>query len=323
MKPMFLFANGRVSALERDFLPTRMWQMLISSRDVEEAGRLLADTWFGRFLSAGDFDSCFELAMQATEQELSELSEDPALVRGLLHRRDVRNARYVWKAHFTGEPVPSAVERQGLIPVDALRKAAEGDEEALELLPVLFREALASLAGMENPSARDLDNAMDRLAAAVELEELPSMGQGFGRFLHARIDILNFMTAGRSRISGMDRSRIEDLMLDGGSRSPAEIAQAAVSGTLHQLIADTTELETLGAVLREALVEKSFLEYSREAERILITMLDTGAFAVFGPSPLAAFVIKKELEISHLRILLAAKAAGMDRARLLKRLPRG
>ncbi len=322
MKSLFLFANGRVSALEKDLLPPRMWQMLLSARDVEEAGRLLADTWYGRFLQGGNFENCFEQAAQAIEQELMELSEDPALVRGILHRRDVRNARYIWKAALSGHPSPVETERPGLIPLDVLRSALTDSEPAPEL-PALMSRSLEEIRSLQELSPAAIDSVMDRLAAAMEMEELPGMYPGFASFLAARMDILNFGIAARCRLAGMDRTASEQLLLEGGTRKPAEIAQAASSGALPALISDTVELESLGSVLRDAIAEKSFLEYSRESERILLGMLDTGAFAVFGPAPLAAFVIKKEYEISHLRILLAAKAARLERSRLLRRLPRG
>jgi vacuolar-type H+-ATPase subunit C/Vma6 len=58
-----------------------------------------------------------------------------------------------------------------------------------------------------------------------------------------------------------------------------------------------------------------------EADRL--EMLDRASFAAFGPESLAAFVIKREMEIRHLRILIAGKTAGMDRRRLSRRIPRG
>jgi len=58
-----------------------------------------------------------------------------------------------------------------------------------------------------------------------------------------------------------------------------------------------------------------------EAETL--EMLDRTSYAAFGPESLAAFVVKRELEIKHLRILIAGKTAGMDRRRLLRRIPRG
>jgi vacuolar-type H+-ATPase subunit C/Vma6 len=113
------------------------------------------------------------------------------------------------------------------------------------------------------------------------------------------------------------------MLLQGASRQPDEIIQALSEGRLPALLAETSQFEKLGPVLKAALSDRSFLEFEKEGERALMGMIELGSFDVFGPAPLASFVLKREMEISHLRILLAAKASGMDRARLLKRLPRG
>lgn len=323
MRFLFLFANGRVAALERDFIQQRAWQMLISARDLEETERLLADTWYGRFLTKGDIEGCLEQAMQATEQELMDLSEDPALVRGLLHRRDARNARYLWKAALLGGKADPDVERPGLIPTEVLSAAATAEPGEEPALPPLFAKALAEAREAARSGVSAVDSVMDRLAAAVETEELPGMDPGMEAYARVRMDILNFQVAGRCRLAGKDLPAIEAMLLPGGSREPAELARAAVAGQLPQAAAETPGMEHLGGVLREALAGGSFLEYQREAERTLLEMLDIGSFAVFGPAPLAAFVLKREMEMAHLRILFASRAAGMSRSMLHRRLPRG
>ncbi|MFO8182906.1 MAG: hypothetical protein R6U39_01900 [Candidatus Aegiribacteria sp.] len=82
----FIYANGRVSAEETELLDGRMWQMLMSAGDEEEVLRLLGDTWYGSFMQYHSMEECFLRAMETTEDELLELSEDRRLVRGILHR---------------------------------------------------------------------------------------------------------------------------------------------------------------------------------------------------------------------------------------------
>ena len=78
-----------------------------------------------------------------------------------------------------------------------------------------------------------------------------------------------------------------------------------------------------GNVILGGLETGFFSGFERECDRMLLELLEKGAFPVFGPSPLAAFVIRREMEISHLRLLLAAKSAGVKEDRLKTRLPRG
>ena len=322
MKREFIYANGRISGEEMTILSTRMWQMLVSARDLEETLRLLTDTWYGGFMQGHELADCFERAMEASEQELIELSEDPRLVRGILHRRDVRNARYIWKNIIAGTGQPVELERQGLLETDALASAVS-DFEVRSELPVLFREALEELLELDVPNVRRIDFVMDELAARVELEELPAMSLGFEKLVRTGIEQKNFLIAGRCRQENLPRAAAEDLLLEGGFHSTEEIADAYQTGQLPALLAENQGLEKLSACLEEALTKGSYFEYERESDRIMLDMLDAGSFNIFGPAPLAAFVMKREMEISHLRFLVAAKSARIDRSRLLRRLPRG
>ncbi|MFO7811295.1 MAG: V-type ATPase subunit, partial [Candidatus Delongbacteria bacterium] len=93
--------------------------------------------------------------------------------------------------------------------------------------------------------------------------------------------------------------------------------------TWSPLMAETSGFEELAIVFGDALERGSFYEFQRECDAMLLEKLQKGAFPVFGPSPLAAFVIRREMEIRHLKLLLAAKSAGVGQDRLRKRLPRG
>ncbi len=324
MRNLYLYANGRVSALEKDLLTPRTWQMLMSASDQWEAARLLADTWYGRFpgLGQGAFDEVFEAALEATEEELIDLAEDSALVKGILHRRDARNARHIWKAALCGGPAEPVLERPGLVDT-ALLGDALASEEARSALPPAFARTAAELAGMKDPDPLAVDEVVDRMALEVEMDELPGMGPGFRSFLTAKVDVMNIVSTLRVLAAGLDPALAGDRLLEGGSRTPAEVLQAAVEEGLPELTAEMPGLERLAPHVREALSSRSFLELVRESDRVMLGILDTGSFAVFGPEPLAAFVARREMEVSHLRILVAAKSAGLEKARLQKRLPRG
>lgn len=319
----FIYPNGRVSALEPQLLGRRMWQMLLSADDREEALRLLGDTWYSAFMEHRSLDHTFERAMTATEEELLELSEDPRLVRGIMHRRDVRNARYLWKAHLLGgDPERVSVEERGLVDLQVLRQALSS-EEARESLPGVFSEAAEELLAMDGPSAVRVDAVMDRLAARVELEELPELGDSFSVFVRTHIETQNFLTAGRARLQEVPVEQLEQMLVPGGYHSIEEISRAYRKNGLPEALATTTGLEELAGVLEECLESESLQAYERQTDAVILEMLDRTSYAAFGPESLAAFVVKRELEIRHLRILIAGKTAGMDRRRLLRRLPRG
>ncbi len=324
MTESFIYANGRISGEETTLLDQRMWQMLISSSSNEEALRLLGDTWYGGFMQYHCMEDCFIKAMEATEEELIELSEDERLVRGILHRRDVRNARYIWKNILSGPGSEDEVEieRAGLIETEILRKAVKS-EEAREELPPLFAQALEELLGNDRISTLQVDREMDLLAVAVERDELVEINSGFRTFVTTSIEQKNFLAASRCSIDGVPRQEVREMLLPGGYHTEDEIVEAYQRRTLPGLLTETPGFDGILAVFEEALETGFFLGFEKECDRRLLELLEKGAFPVFGPSPLAAFVLRREMEISHLRLLLTAKSAGVKEDRLKKRLPRG
>ena len=324
MSASFIYANGRISGQETTLLDQRMWQMLLSSANEEEAMRLLGDTWYGGFMQYHSMEDCFVKAMEATEEELIDLSEDERLTRSILHRRDVRNARYIWKEIFSGNDSEDEieVERPGLIEIETLRKAVKSDEARNEL-PPLFLRTLEDLLEIERVGTAEVDRKMDQLAAAVESVELREINSGFRTFVMTNIEQKNFLSAGRSRIDGVSRQELIEMLLPGGYHTKDEIAEAYQRRVLSDLLAETPGFDEIGLAFEEALQKGFFLGFERECDRRLLDLLERGAFPVFGPSPLAAFIISREMEISHLRLLLAAKSAGVEEDRLKKRLPRG
>ncbi len=324
MAESFIYANGRISGAETTLLDQRMWQMLVSSASAEEALRLLGDTWYGGFMQYHCMEDCFVKAMEATEDELIELSEDERLVRGILHRRDVRNARYIWKNLLSevGSEDEIEIERPGLIETETLRKAVKSVESRDEL-PPLFLRTLEELLESDRVSTMQVDRKMDLLAAAVERDELVEINAGFRTFVMTNIEQKNFLTVGRCSIEGVSRQEVRKLLLPGGYHTEEEIVEAYQRRTLTALLAETPGFDRIVTVFEEALEAGLFLGFEKECDRRLLELLEKGAFPVFGPSPLAAFVIRREMEIRHLRLLLAAKSAGVKESRLKKRLPRG
>ncbi len=324
MAESFIYANGRISGEETTLLDQRMWQMLISSTSNEEALRLLGDTWYGGFMQYHSMEDCFIKAMEATEEELIELSEDERLVRGILHRRDVRNARYIWKNLLSGGGSEDEIEVElpGLIETELL-KAAVKSAEARDSLPSLFLRTLEELLEKDRISTFEIDWKMDLLAAAVERDELIEINSGIRTFVMTSIEQKNFLTASRCSIDGVPRQEVREMLLPGGYHTEDEIVEAYQRRTLPGLLTETPGFDSIVAVFEEALEAGFFLVFEKECDRRLMELLEKGAFPVFGPSPLAAFVLRREMEIRHLRLLLAAKSAGVKEDRLKKRLPRG
>ncbi len=319
----YAYASGRVSGLEESLLTERTWNQLITAEDRDEVLRILGDSWYGALLQSEDnLDGALRSAVCRAEEELVELSTDKNFTRGILFRRDVRNARYLWKNLAAGGEGDVEVEPPGLIPVEDIKRAW-GDSSAVDILPIRFQETLEEIKDLQSPSAVALDTVLDRLAAKVEAENLGGIEEPVGSLPSVKIELRNFLTAARRRNEELTSAAIEGIMLEGGYHTPSDIAEAVRVNKLAALLGEKAGFEEAAAVLDQGLESGSFLAFQRESDRMILDILERASGKMFSPGPLAAYVLRRELEAAHLKMIAAGKAAGIDSRRLNARVPRG
>ncbi|RKZ04398.1 hypothetical protein DRQ21_02965 [Candidatus Fermentibacteria bacterium] len=319
----YAYASGRVSGLEETLLSERIWSQLIAAEDRDEVLRILGDSWYGTLLQAEEnLGEALRSAVSHAEEELSELSSDPAFTRGILQRRDARNARYLWKSFAAGENGEVEVEPSGMIPTEELKRAW-ADSNAADSLPTIFKQALEEIQELHSPSASETDAVLDRLAASVEADNLGQMEGLIASIPAVKIELRNFLAAARGRSEEMTPSAIEEILLDGGYHSPSDIAEAVRTNRLSALLGETQGFEDSALALEEGLESGSFLGFQKESDRMTMDILEKVSGDLFSPGPLAAYVLRRELEASHLKLVAAGKAAGIDSRRLSARIPRG
>jgi vacuolar-type H+-ATPase subunit C/Vma6 len=315
------YTAGRISALETTLLQDRAWSQITAAPGIAEMMKVLSDTWYGRLIQGDDLDAALDRAVSAAEDELVELDPESGLSRALLRRRDVRNARYVWKNLATAGTEEPPREREGTLPLQTIAGAWD-DPAAGEQLPGNFRTALEEVRGRAPGDSLGVDLIMDRLAADVERTELGPLDPGLTDYVMAGLELRNFLTAGRLRGENPAPAQMEAWLLPGGYHSPEEVSEAFRKGRLIEALSENPGFEAASAALKEALEDGSFLTFARESDRILLGRISSLAGKTFGPGLLASYVLGREMEAVHLNLAAAAKRAGMSTSKLLTRLPR-
>lgn len=321
----YAYASGRVSGLEESLLSERVWNQLLTADDKDEVLRILGETWYGSLLQVekeSGFDIALRNAVSFAEEELLELSNDPAFKDGILLRRDVRNARYIWKSFASGGDGEVEVEAPGLISTDVLKRVW-GDSLEVDSLPEAFKVALEEIQALHSPLAVELDKILDRLAGKVEANNLGKMSEPICSIPKVKIELRNFLTAARNRGEDMSPSAIQELLLSGGYHETSEVVEAVRTNKLSQLLAETPGFEEAASALETGLESGSFLAFQKESDSMLLDILDKAKTQMFSLGPLAAYVFSRELEASHLKLIIAGKAAGIETSRLTTRIPRG
>jgi vacuolar-type H+-ATPase subunit C/Vma6 len=119
------------------------------------------------------------------------------------------------------------------------------------------------------------------------------------------------------------QTTLEEMLLRGGYHSPQEIAEAYRTKKLAAVLGERNGFEEVSSALEEGIETGSFLRYQKESDVVMLELLERAAASIFSPGPLVAYVLRRELEASHLKLLTAGKTAGIDPGRLMARIPRG
>ncbi len=319
----YAYASGRISGLEGALLTERIWNQLITAEDRDELLRILGDSWYGNLLQSQDnLEDALKMAVYTAEEELVELSNDKRFTEGILLRRDVRNARYLWKNLAFGGDGDVEIEPDGLVSVQDLKRAWS-DGNIVDVLPLSFQNSLEEIQGLHSPTASKLDAVLDRLAAKVESENIGKLAEPVGSLPAVKIELRNFLTAARCRSEEMTPTAVEEILLHGGYHSPLDISDAVRVNKLSILLGEKPGFEQVASALEKGLESGSFLLYQKESDKMIMDILERASGNMFSPGPLAAYILRRELEASHLKMIAAGKAAGIDSRRLSARVPRG
>jgi V/A-type H+-transporting ATPase subunit C len=310
--PKYGFAVGRVRALEPALMDRPRYERFIRARSSEEFVAALAETAYARFLEGGvagvarAFDSAAEenaafLSAYALDDWLLHLSSLPRAFRRL--KTGLKDALSQGK---TDVSAPSEFE--------AIGHKSRVDKAVAE--------AIEAYAGKRSPAAVDM--AIDRLMQEVELQ-VASHSEFMVGYLGLHADTENLRTLVRLKAKkGGDKDpagEMEAAFLKGGTLTLASLL-AALPQPWPVVVETLAKAPPYGAgseAFRDYLEQgraavtdrRSFIRMERLGREAELRYLRQTRYATFGHEPLVTFFFLHENEMRNLRLLYAAKLAGL------------
>ena len=310
--PKYGFAIGRVRALEPALMDKPRYERFTRVRSGEEFAAALAETAYGRFLENGvagvtqalgsaardnvDFFSAYAL-----DEWLLHLLSIPAAVRNL--KTTIKSELSQGRADF---PLPNELDAMPLKP----------------LVGKVIAETVEAFSQNRNPAA--VDTALDRLTQQIVLLVSSSSEFMTGYFgLHADVENLRTLVRLKAKAGaeGDLAGEMETAFLPGGSLTLASISAAlpqpwpAVVELLGKAPPYGAGSEAFHDYLeqgRAAVTDRrSFARMERLGREAELRYLRQTRYATFGHEPLVAFFLLRENELRNLRLLFAAKLAGL------------
>jgi V/A-type H+/Na+-transporting ATPase subunit C len=303
--PKYGFAIGRVRALEPALMDRSRYERLIRARDSEEFAVTLAETAYAKFLENG-----VALALESAAAENAAFLATYALDDWLLRLFSL----------------PGVFRRLKTGLKETLSQGKNDFSIPKELESVVHKsrrdQAVQAFAAERNPAAVDM--AMDRLMQEVELQVASTSDFMVGYLgLHADLENLRTLLRLKSK-AGEDKDPAGEMkasFLQGGVLTlvsllsalpqpwPATVellAKAPSYGAGSEAFHDYIEHGRSGDTNR-----RSFIRLERLGREAELRYLRQTRYATFGHEPLVAFFLLHENEQRNLRLLYAAKLAGL------------
>ncbi len=323
----YMYASTRVHTLERYMVGRERMEALLECRTTEDAIARLGE--YGLTLPEAEtgvtpaaWEEMLLAALRKAYAEVEAAVPDPAPFRAFRYPYDCNNLKVAVKCAIRGISVEGLLFDFGTVPADAVETAVrEGKLEGLypPAMAAAVREARTAYDLTSDP--RRIDAVLDRACYADMLAALSALGdETVTGWMRAKIDLVNILIC--LRILRMGR----------GSAGEAFLADALLpGGTLtHTFFADAYAAEESGlwVALRPTPYDKltrlgenpALSAVEKAADDLWMELVREGARIPFGAPVVAGYLVGWEAAVKNIRILLAAKNAGLAQNLLRERI---
>ncbi len=330
----YMYASARVHALENRLVGRTRMEALIECKSSDEVLERLAECGYslpeedgGAPVLSGAARTKAREAMlagilQEAYDEVEAAVPDPAVLRYFRYPYDGNNLKAALKCGIRGIPVGDLLSDCGTVPASEVEMLVR--EGKLDDYPALIAEAVVAAreAYAQTNDPRVIDTVVDRAVFSAMLTDATATGdKTLIRWMRAKIDLTNILIC--LRILRMEmgvagEAFLEEALLPGGTLDSRFFATAYAAGErgladaliptdYNRLIPAEGEGTTLSAI-------------ERAADDRYMTLVRDGARIPFGAAVAGGYLIGCEGTVKNIRIVLAAKDAGLSADTLRERI---
>ena len=317
----YAYAVTRIRVLETRLLDRGKIDRMLDARDAASALRVLSETEYaevmGELAEGERYEEILGAELKRVYQVVGSFSPDPDLIDLLRSRYDFQNIKVLLKAGHLGIDRDDLLVALGSIPPDRLKEMAAGD--FVDLPPAyrqIVAEAQEEFKSTGDPQLIDLviDRGMyDYLYTNARADFLR------GYFLRL-IDLTNIKTAMR-----LKRSRagvIRWAFLPHGSVDPRLLLEAVREpwDAFGPKFAATDYAAVVEEGLRQLEAKGTLTDYECLVDEYLLAYLRQAKYVAFGPEPILAYLLAKELEGRLVRLIMVGKINNLPKETIKERL---
>lgn len=323
----YLFASGRIRALENGLVGQEKLERLLNAEDLSRAIGLLDDFGIvpvkdesGRLLR----EETLLGRLSAAYGEVEDITEGAIFPKVLRYPYDCNNIKAVIKCAKRGVSPDGMLFDFGTVPLDTVRMAQQ--TYSYDRLPQPFadaaKDAQEAFSAGGNPQAVDL--ILDRACFAAMRQAAEKTGNDFVRnYVAQKIDYTNLLICIRllrMRSGEPGKMMLATALLEGGTLALPQLTEWYEKGEAHLWERLTfTAYEKFAA---EAGGEVGLTIVERAADNALMEYVRTAKMIPYGIEPIFGYLVAVEYEVRNLRIVLSGIEAGLDRTLIRERIRR-
>ncbi len=343
----YLYASGRIRALEIQLLDSGRLNRLHEARTIDEINRILTESGYP---AASDPETRLSREIVAAYQLMQTLFVEPAYMEILLLFHDFHNLKVILKTltpawphrpnadHAVADDLPEASGPYSLLGPSALDPlfrhpslvdphilfSAVRDRQAAAVPAWLYGAAVQAVRRYQQSyDVSDIDQYLDRTASGLALAKADQIGNlFFSQYLRLQSDLTNLGLLLRTRLLRSGTADLEHVLLPGGSL-PVNRMLDLYGASTEQIKAAyaSTPVAALAALADEYGQPGSAGRFSRLADNLVIGHIRQARGLWRGPEILLAYLIGREMEIKNIRIALTCLRNGLpsDQAREMSR----
>ncbi len=318
----YLYASGRIKAMERSFLVRSNLLRLCESGSVAEGIKLLCEWgYLPADSTAEDLQSAFNAVQLTCYRQAGELFPDKRLLDFFRAKYDYHNVKAILKGIASGEDYMPLMSFCGRIAPSLLSSCILEDKYfALpKRLAHAVYEARAALLRSGDPQI--VDGYLDREQFRDMEETAKEIGEKYVvEYFKLQVDMQNLRAAVRLARMGADFTELKKYFISGGTVSLNRLLVEITPDTIaHNFTGGyfTEVVSVAGSALRR---EKGLSELDRAVDDALTAFIKKGKLVAFGVEVPVSYVAAKESELVVLRTIFAGLKVGLAPEKMTERL---
>ncbi len=318
----YLYASGRIKALERGFLQRATLLRLCEAGSVADGVKLLGEaSYLAPDTTAATVETEFTRVQQRCYREAGELFADKSMLGFFRARYDYHNVKTILKGIVVGEGYTELLSDCGRVAPEKLIAAIL--EDKYSALPKHLAKACEEAKNMLTQSGdpQIVDGYLDKEQFADMGEIAKATGEKYLMdFFKLQVDMQNLRAAVRLARMGAEFGELRKYFIVGGdipiNRLLVEITPELVTTTFTGNYFSNVAAVAASALRRE----QGLAALDKAVDDALTSFIKRGRRVAFGVEVPVSYVAAKENELVVLRTIFAGLKAGLEPERLTEKL---